>query len=63
MRKLNILKSIAAERNGCSKMRLYFFRYPCYNLPDWKKSKRDQREHLLFFQSGSEEPKVLSVPE
>ena len=44
-------------------MRLYFFDYPCYNLPDWKKSKRDQREHLLFFQSGSEEPKVLSVPE
>ena len=29
-------------------MRLYFFDCPCYNLPDWKKSKRDRREHLLF---------------
>ena len=25
-------RSVAAERNGCSKMRLYFSRYPCYNF-------------------------------
>ena len=41
-------RSVAAKKNGCSEMQLYFFDYPCYNLPDWKKSKRGRSEHLLF---------------
>ncbi len=34
-----VRKEIAARKNRCSELRLYFFICPWYNLSDWKKDK------------------------